>query len=187
MAAWMLGPSAAGVLTALNAATSLGSLLTVPVAETARPRLARRDASGDRAAYLHVLWWTLGLVAVVGGGVTLVSALFARPFLRVVFSPELAAHATTFVLLAGAAGVQQLAGALEVALTSMNRGWTLGGVTVAGALTTCAACACLIRPDGIEGAAIASLVGAIFVAGSFGAATVTCCLWDGKRAKQGTR
>lgn len=168
-----LGEAPLGVFAALTYVTAAGTAVVGALSQAAIPRLARFFAEGRRQAFaglaagLAVAALLLGAAGVAG------AALFGRPLLAVIYTPEYGRHSALFVWIMAAGGVQYVASALGAPVSAMRRFrvqlWIhLGSVALLLPLAWL-----LIRSNGLVGAVHAVLACTVLLVACYAAVTVT--------------
>jgi O-antigen/teichoic acid export membrane protein len=156
-----LGTAELGIFAALLYTALASRVLIGAVGQSASPRLARLYESGNLAAFrkLH------GKLLRVGIAVSLLAlagaALLGKPFLRLVYGPEYAAHSQLFVALCAVAGLLHLVSFQGYTVTAARYFRAQLPVSIAVAATTIATAFLLVPGFGAAGAAAALLCGAL--------------------------
>ncbi len=154
------GSAAVGVFSALSHVTAAGSIVVVALGTALTTRLSQLFAAGERAGFVRLTLGLTGAAALFGAGLMLLALVAGGPLLGLLYGPDYAAEGRAFVWLTLGGALSYLASCAGFAVTAARRFREqlplFGAVTVILAL----ACAWLIPPHGVIGAAYAGLIGA---------------------------
>lgn len=154
------GSAAVGVFSALTHVTVAGSVVVVALGTALTTRLSQLFAAGERTRFVRLMLALVGTAALFGAGLTLLALVAGEPLLGVLYGPDYAGQGRAFVWLTLGGALSYLASCAGFAVTAARRFREqlplFGAVTVILAL----ACAWLIPPLGVMGAAFAGLIGA---------------------------
>jgi O-antigen/teichoic acid export membrane protein len=124
-------------------------------------RLSRLFAEGHRAKFAAHIRLLLLMASVVGVGGIAIVHLYGSRLLRLIYSPEYAAHSHVFALLTVGAAIHFVASMLTVAITATRNFVVQVPMYVAMAVCTAVGCARWIPAWGLQGAAFAVIGGAV--------------------------
>ena len=129
--------------------------------QSAIPRLAKYYAAGNSTAFRTLLLKLVGICALLGGAGVLVALVAGREILTLLYRPEYAEYANVFVWLMLAAGILYVDAFLSYGITAARyfRIQIPLFSLVTGA--TVLACIWLIPSNGLLGAAITLIIGAV--------------------------
>lgn len=150
-----------GIFAAVFTFASAGNMVVNALGQAATPKLARLSAEGDRGGFLRL---SLRLGAMIGGLAVLSAVacvLFGKLVLALVFGPLYAQHGTAMVAAALAGGAGWLASMSGYVLTAARCLSPQVPILLCSVAVTAAACALLIPPFGLIGAAGALGVGSL--------------------------
>jgi O-antigen/teichoic acid export membrane protein len=159
-----LGDRDLGLFAAMFYLTLGGSMVTGAMSDTAIPRLARQFAGGDNAAFCRLLLRLLAIAAVIGGAGAVVAWIAGARVLTVVYRPEYAAHPRVLIWLMAYSGVMSICTLLGAAVTALRRFHIQVPLPTLGVVLTYWLSLCWIPRYGLEGAGMAMLTNAVFVA-----------------------
>ncbi|WP_152550592.1 lipopolysaccharide biosynthesis protein [Deinococcus sp. RL] len=154
------GSAAVGVFSALGYIPVAGSVVVVALGTALTTRLAQRFAAGDRGGFVRLLGQLSGVAALFGLGLVALSLLAGEELLGLLYGPEYAGEGRAFVWLAAAGALGYLASCAGFAVTAARRFREQLPLFVGVTLLLTLACAWLIPPYGVTGAALAGLIGA---------------------------
>jgi O-antigen/teichoic acid export membrane protein len=115
-----LGEAALGHFAALASLLVAGNMVVMPLAQSAAPRLARYYVT-DLAAFTRLVLDLIKFALVIGGVGLLVSLVFGRQLLTILYKTDYAAHAEVLVWVMAGAGIGYLAKFLVCAMTAARR------------------------------------------------------------------
>ena len=156
-----LGKTSLGIFTALAYIIVTGNMVISAMGQAAVPRLAKYYASADKKHYLSLLTRLTGLGLIIAVGGILVSVFAGRMILTILYSQEYAAHLTVFIVLMVYGGFNFVASFLGYGMTAaryFRLQLPLFSVVV---LTTALASWVLIPSQGLIGAALSMITGAL--------------------------
>lgn len=150
-----------GIFAAVFTFASAGNMVVNALGQAATPKLARLSAEGDRRGFLRL---SVKLAAMVGG-LAVLSALACviagQLVLSVVFGPVYAQHGAAMVAAALAGGAGWLASMSGYVLTAARCLGPQVPILLLSVAITAGACAVLIPPFGLIGAAAALGTGSL--------------------------
>jgi O-antigen/teichoic acid export membrane protein len=151
------GTETVGYYGAVSSLTMVGLMLVGAIGQTVSPRLARYyDES--RRAFWALLLKTVLVSAALGGGAILVSAVWGRWVLSLLFTPAYGEHQVLFVELMVAAAVLYLFSCMNVGLTAARQFGVQLPIYALAALACGVSSYVLIPSMGTHGAAWAVLI-----------------------------
>jgi O-antigen/teichoic acid export membrane protein len=156
-----LGERELGIFAAMSYLMVFGQMLASALAESAIPRLAKYYAAGNSTAFRTLLLKLVGVGLMLGAGGVFVAVVAGREILTLLYKPEYAERADLFAWLMVAAGIGYVSSFLGYGMTAARyfRVQMPLFVLVTGSSAT--TCFWLIPTQGVRGAAIALIVGAI--------------------------
>lgn len=154
----MLGAASLGIFAAIAYIQVAGTTVISALAAAANPRLAQHFARGDARAFRALLHKLVAIALTLGGASALVAWLIGGWILTLIYGPEYGAHNHIFVLVMIAAGIGYVGWFVGDAMTAVRclRAQALLFLTMT--IATIGACAWLIPPFGLTGAALATMV-----------------------------
>jgi O-antigen/teichoic acid export membrane protein len=156
-----MGEHELGIFSAMAYTTVAVATFADALGYSTIPGLSRLYAGGDLAAFRSSLVKLVAAGAVVSlAALATVQVLGAR-VLKILFSPEYAAHAGVFVWLVAAAGIDCVASLLNYGITSARRFAIQVPMFVLVVGSNALACAWLIPSSGLTGAALAMVIAAM--------------------------
>lgn len=150
-----LGAPGLGVFAAVASFATVGATVMTALGQTASPRLARYFSQRDLASFRRLMLQLAGLSLALGAAGVLVSALFGKLVLRLVYRPEYAVHAPLLVAVMAAAAPGYLAIALGYVITSARAFAAQVPLFCAVAASCAVASWWLVPRFGLAGAALA--------------------------------
>jgi len=156
-----LGERELGIFAAMSYLMVVGQMVVSALAESASPRLAKYYAAGNSTAFRTLLLKLVGVGLMLGAGGVFVAVVAGREILTLLYKPEYAERADLFAWLMVAAGMGYVSSFLGYGMTAARyfRVQMPLFVLVTGSSAT--TCFWLIPTQGVRGAAIALIVGAI--------------------------
>lgn len=154
------GSAAVGVFSALSSVTVVGSLVVVALGTALTTRLSHLFASGERGGFVRLTLGLSGAAALFGVGLTLLAVVAGGPLLELLYGPDYAGEGPAFVWLSVGAALSYLASCAGFAVTAARRFREQLPLFAAVTVILALACAWLIPPHGVIGAAFAGLIGA---------------------------
>jgi len=115
-----LGSSALGYYSALVYLQVAGNTVVLALGQSASPRLAMSFATGNRQKFLRVVLLMLASVLALSAGGLLITLLWGRPILSLLYTPEYGAHATVLSWVMAGAGVLYVESVLGYVVTAMR-------------------------------------------------------------------
>ena len=155
------GAAALGIFAGMAYLMTAGTMLMMALSQSASPRLARLLAAGEHEAAAHLLRSQLALAGLLGASGVVGAALFGRPLLALIYTPEFATETRAFVWVMVAAGVGYLNTVFAYSLTAAREMRVQLTIEVSAAVVTLAGSALLVPIYGLEGAGGAVLAGAV--------------------------
>lgn len=159
-----LGERELGVFAAISYLMVAGTMVVSALGQSASPRLAKYYAAGESKAFRMLLLKLVGISAILGIIGFLVSAIAGREILTLFYRPEYAERADLLVWLMVAAGINYVSSFLGYGMTAAR--YFRVQMPLFALVTTISATTCfwLIPTYGLQGAAIALILAAIFQA-----------------------
>ena len=150
-----LGAPGLGVFAAVASFAAVGATIINALGQAATPRLARYFSHRDLARFRRLMLQLAGLSLALGAAGVLVSALFGKLVLRLVYRPEYAVHAPLLVAVMAAAVPGYLAIAFGYLITSVRAFAAQVPLFCAVAASCAVASWWLVPRFGLTGAALA--------------------------------
>ncbi len=154
-----VGLKGLGIFSAMLYLMNAGSMLVTALGQAATPRLAILFAGGDIPAFARLLWKLLLSGIALGLAGLLIAWAGGRELLTLLYTPEYAGYPRTFLILMAAALMANIFSFLGVALTSMRVFKIQAPVHLLITLVNLGLCLALVKPLGLDGAALALLGG----------------------------
>jgi O-antigen/teichoic acid export membrane protein len=156
-----LGERELGIFAAMSYLMVVGSMVVSALAESASPRLAKYYAAGNSTAFRTLLLKLVGVGLMLGTGGVFVAVVAGKPILTLLYRPEYADRADLFAWLMVAAGIGYVSSFLGYGMTAARYFRVQMPLFVLVTGSCAIACFWLIPTQGVRGAAIALIVGAI--------------------------
>jgi len=156
-----LGERELGIFAAMSYLMVVGSIVVSALAESASPRLAKYYAAGNSTAFCTLLLKLVGVGLMLGAGGVFVAVVAGREILTLLYKPEYAERADLFAWLMVAAGIGYVSSFLGSGMTAARYFLVLMPLFALATGTSAIAGLWLIPTQGVRGAAIALIVGAI--------------------------
>ena len=156
-----LGERELGIFAAMSYLMVVGQMVVSALAESASPRLAKYYAAGNSTAFGTLLLKLVGVGLMLGAGGVFVAVVAGRPILTLLYKPEYAERADLFAWLMVAAGMGYVSSFLGYGMTAARYFRVQMPLFVLVTGSCAIACFWLIPTQGVRGAAIALIVGAI--------------------------
>jgi O-antigen/teichoic acid export membrane protein len=156
-----LGERELGIFAAMSYLMVVGQMVVSALAESASPRLAKYYAAGNSTAFGTLMLKLVGVGLMLGAGGVFVAVVAGRPILTLLYKPEYADRADLFLWLMVAAGILYVAAFLGYGITAARYFRVQMPLFVLVTGSSAFACFWLIPTQGVLGAAIALIVGAI--------------------------
>ncbi len=156
-----LGDRELGIFSALSYLMVAGGIVVNALGQSASPRLAKYYAAGNSKDFQSLLL-KLSLIGVLLGGISvLIAAVAGKEILTLLYRPEYAQQIYLFVLLMVAAGIGYVASFLGYGMTAAQ--YFRVQMPLFTIVTSISAIVCfwLIPSQGLTGAALALIIGAI--------------------------
>jgi O-antigen/teichoic acid export membrane protein len=153
-----LGSIQLGIFTAMAYLLVAGNTVVNALGQSASPRLAKYYASGDAKAFRVLLFKLVGIGAALGATGILVTAIWGRELLTLLYTPEFAVRTDVFFWLMIAATISYISSLLGYGMTSAR--YYRSQFPIFAFVTACSAATChwLIPQAGILGAAWSMLL-----------------------------
>ena len=107
-----------GAFAAAASFATVGSTIVNALGQAATPRLARHFSSGELSRFRELTFKLGGAVLVLGAAGVIISVVFGKVVLRIVYRPEYTAYSGLLVAVMGTAALSYLAIALGYVITS---------------------------------------------------------------------
>ena len=156
-----LGERELGIFAAMSYLMVVGQMVVSALAESASPRLAKYYAAGNSTAFGTLMLKLVGVGLMLGAGGVFVAVVAGRPILTLLYKPEYADRADLFLWLMVAAGILYVSAFLGYGITAARYFRVQMPLFVLVTGSSAFACFWLIPTQGVLGAAIALIVGAI--------------------------
>lgn len=156
-----LGERELGIFAAMSYLMVVGQMVVSALAESASPRLAKYYAAGNSTAFGTLLLKLVGVGLMLGAGGVFVAVVAGREILTLLYKPEYAERADLFAWLMVAAGMGYVSSFLGYGMTAARYFRVQMPLFVLVTGSCAIACFWLIPTQGVRGAAIALIVGAI--------------------------
>ncbi|GAA6617517.1 lipopolysaccharide biosynthesis protein [Scytonema sp. NUACC26] len=160
-----LGERELGIFAALAYLTILGNMVVTALGQSATPMLAKYYASGNGTAFRALLFKLVGIGAILGGAVVLVTLVIGKEILTIVYQSEYGQHKDLFVWLMVAAAINNVSSFLGYGMSAARYFRIQIPLFVIVTGTLALACLWLLPNYGLRGAAIALLIAAVVQAG----------------------
>jgi O-antigen/teichoic acid export membrane protein len=156
-----LGEREVGIFAAIGFVVSAGNMVVLSLGQAAFTRLARSSAAGNLTAFHSLLAKLVASGAALGVIGMIVSKIAGREILTLLFRPEYAERADLLPWMMAAGGVLFMAESLGYGLTAANFYRSQVVLNVVANLCLVVACYWLVQRQGLLGAILAMLIGAI--------------------------
>jgi len=156
-----LGERELGIFAAMSYLMVVGQMVVSALAESASPRLAKYYAAGNSTAFGTLLLKLVGVGLMLGAGGVFVAVVAGREILTLLYKPEYAERSDLFLWLMVAAGMGYVSSFLGYGMTAARYFRVQMPLFVLVTGSCAIACFWLIPTQGVRGAAIALIVGAI--------------------------
>jgi len=153
-----LGEASLGYFAAIAYLMMAANMVIAAGSQAVLPRLAE-DYVGAPHRYCRLVGWLVG-GSILAGLLCIAIALVAgQPIMALIYAPGYARFQSTLVWTMAGTAVLMLVSVTGVAMTAARRFGVQVWNSLAAALATALACALLVRRHGLDGAAIAVLIG----------------------------
>src|SRR6476469_10408035 len=156
-----LGERELGIFSAISYLMVAGNMVVSALAQSASPRLAKYYAAGNSTAFRTLLLKLVGVGLMLGAGGVFVAVVAGKPILTLLYKPEYAERADLFAWLMVAAGMGYISSFLGYGMTAARYFRVQMPLFVLVTGSSAIACFWVIPTQGVRGAAIALIVGAI--------------------------
>jgi O-antigen/teichoic acid export membrane protein len=156
-----LGERELGIFAAMSYLMVVGQMVVSALAESASPRLAKYYAAGNSTAFRTLLLKLVGVGLMLGAAGVFVAIVASKPILTLLYQPEYAERSDLFAWLMVAAGMGYVSSFLGYGMTAARYFQVQMPLFVLVTGSSAMACFWLIPTQGVRGAAIALIVGAI--------------------------
>ena len=154
-----LGERELGFFAAIAYLMVVGNMVVSALGQSATPRLAKYYAAKNSRAFRQLLVRLVGIAALLGG-LAVIAALVAGPqILTLLYRAEYAQYTDLFVWLMIAAGISYISSFLGYGMTAARYFRIQMPLTTLATLATAIICFWTIPRQGLQGAAIALIVG----------------------------
>jgi O-antigen/teichoic acid export membrane protein len=150
-----------GIFSALSYLMVAGGIVVNALGQSASPRLAKYYAAGNRRDFRNLLFKTVLIGALLGGISILIAAIAGQEILTILYRPEYAQQLYLFVLLMMAAGAGYVASFLGYGMTAAQYFRVQMPLFIIVTGISAIVCWWLVPSQGLIGAAIAMIVGAV--------------------------
>jgi O-antigen/teichoic acid export membrane protein len=150
-----------GIFAAMSYLMVVGQMVVSALAESASPQLAKYYAAGNSTAFGTLMLKLVGVGLMLGAGGVFVAVVAGRPILTLLYKPEYADRADLFLWLMVAAGILYVSAFLGYGITAARYFRVQMPLFVLVTGSSAIACFWLIPTQGVLGAAIALIVGAV--------------------------
>ena len=155
-----LGERELGIFAAMAYVTVAGVTVVTALGQAASPRLARYYAARSGTEFCTLLLKLVGIGALLGAVGLLLALVAGQEVLTLLYGPEYAKHVDVFVWLTVAAGITYVAAFLGYGMTAARRFGLQAPLFILVGCSCAATCFWLVPATGLNGAAIALIVGA---------------------------
>jgi len=159
-----LGERELGIFAAMSYLMVVGQMVVSALAESASPRLAKYYATGNSTAFRTLLFKLVGVGLMLGMAGVFVAVVAGKPILTLLYKPEYAERSDLFAWLMVAAGMGYVSSFLGYGMTAARYFQVQMPLFVLVTGSSAIACFWLIPRQGLRGAAIALILGAIIQA-----------------------
>jgi O-antigen/teichoic acid export membrane protein len=156
-----LGVHELGIFSALSYLMVAGRIVVNALGQSASPRLAKYFVAGNRKDFKSLLLKLVVIGALLGGVAVLISAIAGKAILTILYRPEYAQQVHLFTLLMVAAGIGFVASFLGYGMTAAQYFRVQMPLFILVTGFSALSCFFLIPSQGLIGAAIALIIGAI--------------------------
>ena len=156
-----LGERELGIFASMSYLMVVGQMVVSALAESASPRLAKYYAAGNSTAFGTLLLKLVGVGLMLGAGGVFVAVVAGREILTLLYKPEYAERSDLFAWLMVAAGMGYVSSFLGYGMTAARYFRVQMPLFVLVTGSCAIACFWLIPTQGVLGAALALIVGAI--------------------------
>ncbi|MEG4841155.1 oligosaccharide flippase family protein [Microcoleus sp. B9-D4] len=156
-----LGERELGIFAAMSYLMVVGQMVVSALAESASPRLAKYYAARNSAAFRTLLLKLVGVGLMLGAGGVFVAVVAGREILTLLYKPEYAERADLFAWLMVAAGMGYVSSFLGYGMTAARYFRVQMPLFVLVTGSSAITCFWLIPTQGVRGAALALIVGAM--------------------------
>jgi O-antigen/teichoic acid export membrane protein len=156
-----LGERELGIFAAISYLMVVGSMVVSALAESASPRLAKYYAAGNSTAFGTLILKLVGVGLMLGVAGVLVAVVAGKEILTLLYKPEYADRADLFGWLMVAAGIGYVSSFLGYGITAARYFRVQMPLFTLVTGSSAIACFWLIPRQGLRGAAIALIFGAI--------------------------
>ena len=157
----MLGDAALGVFGAIGYLVMVGAMVVGAMGQSTIPRLSRHYAAGQQAAFCRLLAKLLVLVACLGAAGVAVMVLAGGPLLRFFYDQRIADDLPVAICLMIHAGIMYLNAPLGRAVDAMRQFRMHMAVRMSGIVLSLLLLPSFIRTGGLQGAAVAMILGTL--------------------------
>jgi O-antigen/teichoic acid export membrane protein len=157
-----LGERELGFFAAIAYLMVAGGMVVNALGESANARLAKYYAAGNSLSFRTLLWKLVGFGTLLGGVGVLVALVAGEGIITLLYQPEYAKHGDLLVWLMLATGINYVSSFLGYGMTAARYFRTQIPLIVSVTTILAMACLWLIPTMGLQGAAIALLLAAIF-------------------------
>lgn len=156
-----LGERELGIFSALSYLMVAGNIVVSALGQSASPRLAKYYGAGNSKDFKNLVLKIVLIGTVLGGLSILAAAVAGKEILTLLYRPEYAQQVYLFILLMVAAGIGYVASFLGYAMTAAQYFRVQMPLFTVVTAISAIVCYLLVPTQGLIGAAIALIVGAI--------------------------
>lgn len=154
----LLGTEQQGIYSAIAYCLVVGNFVSNAIGQSFSPRLGRYYAEGERGRFVRLSQLFVGCNALVGLALFLFTLVGGEWFLRLAFSPAIAAYARLFSLIMLGGIFANMANALGYSLTAMRVFRIQPFINGIELVVNLAGCYLLIRHYGLFGAGLVAVI-----------------------------
>lgn len=150
-----------GIFAAMAYLKRAGIVVITALGLSASSRLSVYYAGGEWRAFRSLLLRLVGLGAFIGGAGLLLTALFGRPVMTLMYQPEYALYQSVLMVIVAAAAIDFIGTGADYGVTATRHFRQQMMLFIIVTASTLAAAALLVPAYGLMGAAVALLIAAI--------------------------
>lgn len=150
-----------GIFANISQITTIAPLFSRSMNHAIAPRLGQLCEQRDATAFRNLVFKVRLIYAAFGATAVVVTMLFGKPILSLVYREDFAPYHDVFVAVMIATAIQSVGGVLDMALVALRRAELLAPITAVTIGSMTLACWILIPMQGLKGAAMAVSVSCI--------------------------